>query len=354
MLENVFLTPQDTAEIAGLKYISDDVAGITRKRRGKGFIYLDAKGEQIKNEKILNRIKSLVIPPAWNKVWISPGSNGHIQATGRDIKGRKQYIYHPEWDNIRNQTKFFKMAAFGKILPSIRKKVDEDLSLRGFSREKVLALILNLLENTYIRIGSEEYAKTNDSYGLTTLRNKHISVEGSEVKFIFKGKSGKLWQVSYKDKRIARLVKQCQELPGYEVFRYKDNEGNLQTVDSGEVNKYLREITGEDFTAKDFRTWNGTVIAANELYSLGPASGIKEEKLKIVQAIKKVSQELINTPAICRKYYIHPDILIAYSDGSLFKTMDKYLKRILAAEFGLTPVEKAVMELLENRIASAA
>jgi DNA topoisomerase I len=354
MIENIFITPQDTAEIAGLKYISDELPGINRVRRGKGFVYIDAKGEKIINEKILRRIKSLVIPPAWTDVWISPNTNGHIQATGRDVKGRKQYIYHPEWDLIRNQTKFFRMINFGKILPAIRKKVDEDLNLRGLQREKILALIINLLENTSIRIGSEEYARDNGSYGLTTLRNKHISVEGSEIKFIFKGKSGKLWQVAYKDKRIARLVKQCQELPGYEVFRYKDDDGNLQTVDSGEVNKYLREITGEDFTAKDFRTWNGTILAACQLYKLGPAFGIKEEKKKIVQAIKKVSQELINTPSICRKYYIHPDILTSFSDASLFKIMDKYLKRNHTSEFGLMPEEKAVMEILENGIAASA
>jgi DNA topoisomerase I len=354
VLENISINPQDTAELAGLKYISDEKPGITRIRRGKGFIYVDAGGQQITNEKIISRIKSLVIPPAWTNVWISPNANGHIQVTGRDIKGRKQYIYHPEWDEIRNQTKFFRMSNFGKKLPLIRKRIDEDLSKRGFPREKIVALVINLLENTYIRVGSEEYARTNGSYGLTTLRNKHISVEGSEIKFLFKGKSGKLWQVSYKDRRIARIVKQCQELPGYDVFRYKDDDGKLQTVDSGEVNKYLREITGEEFTAKDFRTWNGTVIAAGELYALGPALGFKEEKRKIVQAVKKVSHELINTPTICRKYYIHPDILTSYSDGSLFKIMDKHFKRNHSDGHSLSPEEKAVLEVLEDGISAAA
>jgi DNA topoisomerase I len=344
---DIAVTPRDTAELAGLKYISDERPGITRIRRGKGFIFFDANGEQVTNEKVINRIKSLVIPPAWENVWISPTANGHIQVTGRDVKGRKQYIYHPEWDETRNQTKFFRMAQFGEILPAIRKKIDGDLSRRGFPREKILALVVNLLEKTYIRVGSEEYAKTNGSYGLTTLRNKHISVEGSEIKFLFKGKSGKLWQVSYKDRRIAKLVKQCQELPGYDVFRYRDEEGSLQTVDSGEVNKYLREISGEDFTAKDFRTWNGTVIAAVKLYSLGPAFGVKEEKRKIRETIKKVSHELINTPAICRKYYIHPDILKSYSDGTLFPIMEKHLKRNHTAEFGLSPEEKAVLEIIQ-------
>jgi DNA topoisomerase I len=354
VFENISINPKDTAVLAGLKYISDEQPGITRQRRGKGFIYLNSNGEQVVNEKIISRIKSLVIPPAWKDVWICPASNGHIQVTGRDIRGRKQYIYHPEWDEIRNQTKFFRMSLFGKILPSIRKRVDEDLDKKGFPREKILALIINLLEKTYIRVGSEEYARTNESYGLTTLRNKHISVNGSEIKFLFKGKSGKVWQVSYKDKRIARIVKQCQELPGYDVFRYKDAEGKLQTVDSGEVNQYLREITGEDFTAKDFRTWNGSVIAATELYALGPAFGVKEEKRKIVQAIKKVSRELINTPSICRKYYIHPDILTSYSDGSLFKIMEKHLKKNHTTGYSLTPEEKTVLEVLEKGIAAAA
>jgi DNA topoisomerase I len=354
MLENISIDPQDTAVLAGLKYISDEQPGITRVRRGKGFIYLDSRGEPVTNERTIQRIKSLVIPPAWNNVWICSTANGHIQSTGRDVKGRKQYIYHPEWDEIRNQTKFFRMVNFGKALPAIRKRVDEDLDKKGFPREKILALIINLLEKTYIRVGSEEYAKNNGSYGLTTLRNKHISVEGSHIKFLFKGKSGKLWQVAYKDRRIARLVKQCQELPGYDVFRYKDEEGRLQTVDSGEVNKYIREISGDDFTAKDFRTWNGTVIAATELNLLGPAFGVTEEKRKIVQAVKKVSQELINTPSICRKYYIHPDILTSYSDGSLFKIMDKHLKKNNSSEHGLSPEEKAVLEVLENGIAAAA
>jgi DNA topoisomerase I len=351
---NISITPQNTAEIAGLKYVSDNKPGIIRKKRGKGFIYFNGKGEQVKNEQVLNRIKSLVIPPAWTDVWITTSPNGHIQATGRDARGRKQYIYHPEWDTIRNQTKFSRMIGFGKILPVIRKRIDEDLGLRGLPREKVLAVILSLLDKTYIRVGNEEYAKSNKSFGLTTLRNKHISIEGSRVRFLFKGKSGKIWQVQLKDRRIARLIKQCQELPGQEVFSYIDEEGNQQTVDSGDVNSYLKEISGEDFTAKDFRTWNGTVIAAIELYNLGPSLGVKEEKRKIALAVKKVSTELINTPSICRKYYIHPDILTSYADRTLLKVMDKYFRRNHTPSNGLNPEEKGVLEILENCLITAA
>lgn len=352
MNDSIVVTAQETAESAGLKYISDEQPGITRRRRGRGFIFLDPKGEIISNDKTLARIKSLVIPPAWIDVWICVSPSGHNQATGRDQKGRKQYIYHPEWDIIRNQTKFFRMINFGKSLPAIRKRIEEDLNLRGLPKEKVLAVILTLLEKTYIRVGNEEYAKANGSFGLTTLRNKHVSVEGPNIRFLFKGKSGKQWQVSMKDRRLARLVKQCQELPGQDLFGYKDEEGNLQRTDSGDVNSYMREISGEDFTAKDFRTWNGTVIAATELYNLGPSLGVTEEKRKITQAVKKVSHELINTPTVCRKYYIHPDIFTAYSDHTLLNIMDKQLKKtgdeLLSAE------EKSVIEILENGIAAAA
>jgi DNA topoisomerase I len=350
MIDNIAISPQETAEVAGLRYVSDESPGIRRQKKGKGFIFLDPGGEQLTSERILQRIRNLVIPPAWTDVWISVSPNAHIQATGRDVKGRKQYIYHPEWDAVRNQTKFFRMINFGKLLPDIRQKIDEDLAKKGIPREKVLALILTLLERTYIRVGSEEYAKTNGSYGLTTLRDKHVSVEGSEIKFLFKGKSGKLWQVQLKDRRLARLVKLCQDLPGQEVFRYKDEEGKLQSVDSGEVNKYLREIAGEDFSAKDFRTWNGTVIAACELYKLGPALGVKEEKRKLSEAVKKVSMELINTPAICRKYYIHPDLFTAFSDRTLFKIMEKHIKKSNGLYSGLSAEEKAVLEILESKI----
>ncbi|MGE5429975.1 MAG: DNA topoisomerase IB [Syntrophomonadaceae bacterium] len=348
-LENLIATePGEVAEAAGLRYVSDEDPGFSRKEQAKSFIYLDKNGNKLTEARHINRIEALVIPPAWTDVWICPYSNGHIQATGRDQKGRKQYIYHADWEAIRNTNKFNLMIRFGETLPLIRQRVEEDLRKRTLSREKVIAILVRLLEETLIRIGNHEYAKQNDSYGLTTLRNKHMEVEGSKVKFIFKGKSGKQWEVDIENKRLAKLIRQCQELPGQHLFQYLDEEGNRQTVDSADVNNYLKEIIEQDFTAKDFRTWGGTVRAAKELYDLGPAEAEKDKQKNVVQAIKKVSAALNNTPSVCRKYYIHPEIISAYMDNSLFENMEKASKSRDNSQFGLNTEETAVLNILKE------
>ncbi|MCU7496910.1 MAG: DNA topoisomerase IB [Ignavibacteria bacterium] len=348
-LENLIITePEEVAEAAGLRYVSDTEPGFSRRIQGKGFAYLDKNGNKLTDPKHINRIEALVIPPAWTDVWICPYSGGHIQATGRDQKGRKQYIYHPGWEDIRNTNKFNLMIRFGETLPLIRARVDEDLRRHGLPREKVMAILVRLLEETLIRIGNSEYAKQNDSYGLTTLRNKHMEVEGSKVRFIFKGKSGKQWEVDIENKRLAKLIRQCQELPGQQLFQYLDEQGSRQSVESADVNNYLKEIIGQDFTAKDFRTWGGTVRAARELYSLGPAEAEKDKQKNIVQAIKKVSGALNNTPSVCRKYYIHPEVITAYMDDSLFEKMEMASKSADSSGFGLNAEETAVLNILKE------
>lgn len=348
-LEALIVTePEEVAEAAGLRYVSDEDPGFSRKGQGKGFIYLDKNGNKLTDPKHVNRIEALVIPPAWTNVWICPYSTGHIQATGRDQKGRKQYIYHAGWEDIRNTNKFNLMIRFGETLPLIRARVDEDLRKHGLPREKVMAILVRLLEETLIRIGNHEYAKQNDSYGLTTLRNKHMETDGSKVRFIFKGKSGKQWEVDIENKRLAKLIKQCQELPGQHLFQYLDEEGNRQTVDSADVNSYLKEIIEQDFTAKDFRTWGGTVRAAKELYDLGMAEDEKDKQKNVVIAIKKVSGALNNTPSVCRKYYIHPEIISAYMDNSLFLHMESASKNVESSRFALSTEENAVLNILKE------
>ncbi|MCU7520113.1 MAG: DNA topoisomerase IB [Ignavibacteria bacterium] len=348
-LEALIVTePEEVAEAAGLRYVSDEDPGFSRKGQGKGFIYLEKNDNKLTDPKHVIRIEALVIPPAWTNVWICPYSNGHIQATGRDQKGRKQYIYHAGWEDIRNTNKFNLMIRFGETLPLIRARVDEDLRKHGLPREKVMAILVRLLEETLIRIGNHEYAKQNDSYGLTTLRNKHMETDGSKVRFIFKGKSGKQWDVDIENKRLAKLIKQCQELPGQHLFQYLDEEGNRQTVDSADVNSYLKEIIEQDFTAKDFRTWGGTVRAAKELYDLGMAEDEKDKQKNIVLAIKKVSRALNNTPSVCRKYYIHPEIISAYMDNSLFEHMESASKNVESSRFALSTEENAVLNILKE------
>jgi len=348
-LETLIVTePVEVAEAAGLRYVTDEDPGFSRRAQAKGFTYLDKNGSKLTDERHINRIEALVIPPAWTDVWICPYSNGHIQATGRDQKGRKQYIYHAGWEAVRNTNKFNLMIRFGEALPLIRSRVEEDLRKHTLSREKVMAILVRLLEETLIRIGNHEYAKQNNSYGLTTLRNKHMEVEGSKVRFIFKGKSGKQWEVDIENKRLAKLIRQCQELPGQQLFQYLDDEGGRQTVESSDVNSYLKEIIEQDFTAKDFRTWGGTVRAARELYDLGPAEAEKDKQKNIVRAIKKVSAALNNTPSVCRKYYIHPEIISAYMDNSLFDKMEKASKSQDNSRFGLNTEETAVLNILKE------
>jgi DNA topoisomerase I len=341
--------PVESAKLAGLRYVTDASPGIRRKRHGKGFIYLGVDQQPIREQAQLQRMKTLAIPPAWNDVWICPSPNGHIQATARDAKGRKQYRYHERWREVRDETKYNRMNAFGEALPIIRKRVNADLALAGLPREKVLATVVRLLETTFIRVGNPEYARDNKSYGLTTMRNRHVAVSGSTLRFQFRGKSGKQHRVALTDPRLAKIIKRCQDLPGQELFQYLE-DGELQSIGSAEVNQYLREITGQDFTAKDFRTWAGTVLAALALKQFDAFEGETEAKKNIVEAIQTVAECLGNTPAICRKCYIHPTILEAYLDGSLLERLTITRTKVTNGLSGLRRVEKAVMKLLKQRL----
>ncbi len=347
--------PVEAAKMAGLRYVSDKKPGIRRKRAGKNFSYLGVDGKPIKDEKTLKRIRSLAIPPAWTDVWICPNPRGHIQVTGRDAKGRKQYRYHPEWRKVRDETKYDKMLLFGRALPAIRKKVAADLQLPGLPREKVLATVIELLDITAIRVGNEEYARENQSYGLTTLRNQHVKVSGSSIRLHFRGKSGKEHTYVVQDKKLARIVKRLQDLPGHELFEYLDEHDEVRNVESSDVNEYLREITKEDFTAKDFRTWWGTVIAIEALKGLGEAETLTQAKKNITQAIKEAAEHLGNTPAICRKCYVHPGVLEAYLNRTLLSALKEQEARGPQKEVAdHHPQEVALMEFLEGERESEA
>lgn len=300
------------AEEAGLQYVSDERAGYCRKARGKEFEYFDTEGKPIRDEQRLLRIKRLAIPPAWTEVWICPSANGHIQATGRDARGRKQYRYHERWREVRDENKFDRLAQFAKALPNIRRRVAQHLKLPGLPRQKVLATIVRLLERTFIRIGNEEYARENKSFGLTTLKNRHVKVRGTQVRFRFRGKSGRQHEVDFTDRRVAKVIAKCQDLPGQDLFQYLDEAEEVQNITSQNVNEYLREIAGEDFTAKDFRTWGGTVLAAMALSKQEEFETKKQAKSNIKTAICAVAELLGNTPAVCRKCYVHPIIVEAY------------------------------------------
>jgi DNA topoisomerase-1 len=350
----IILDPVESSKLAGLRYVTDASPGITRRRRGKSFQYFDTEGKPIRDKEVLGRIKSLVIPPAWTNVWICPRANGHLQATGRDAKGRKQSRYHPRWREVRDETKYERMRLFGEALPIIRERVEQDLTLPGLPREKVLATIVRLLETTFIRIGNEEYAKENHSYGLTTLRNKHVDVEGATVRFKFKGKSGKQHVIDLSDRRLARIVKKCMDLPGYELFQYIDEDGSLHTVDSSDVNEYLRGITEQPFTAKDFRTWAGTVLACLALREFEICDTQTQAKKNVVEAIKKVAERLGNTPAVCRKCYVHPTVLETYMTGELINTLEAAEKKMRANQHSLRDEEAQLMFLLGKRLKAAA
>ncbi len=309
---------QASAIDAGLIYVSDASPGIRRKRSGKGFTYFDPEGKTIRDKALLKRIKGLVIPPAWTDVWICPDPHGHIQVTARDAKGRKQYRYHSAYRAVRDETKFERMFEFSEILPGIRAKVERDLSKSGYPREKILATVVRLLEKTLIRIGNEEYAKENRSYGLSTMRQRHVEVEGSTINFEFRGKSGVKHTVRITDRRVARIVQHCQSLPGEELFQYLDpDDGSRRSLDSGDINEYLGQMSGKEISAKDFRTWAGTMLAATELRALGPAPSERQAKVNIITAVDTVAARLGNTRAVCRKYYIHPVILEAYLAGEV-------------------------------------
>jgi DNA topoisomerase-1 len=317
------VAPAESARAAGLRYVFDQSPGIRRKRVGKAFTYLDGDGRTIRDAETIRRIKSLAIPPAWTDVWICPDPRGHLQATGRDARGRKQYRYHPRWREVRDAVKYDRMLAFAEALPKIRLRTDRDLERPGLPRAKVLATIVRLLEETRIRIGNDEYRKENGSYGLTTLRNRHVNVIGAEVRFSFQGKSGKNHSIELHDRRMARIIRRFLEIPGQELFKHVDHDGEVKTIDSADVNEYVREITGEDFTAKDFRTWAGTILAARFLRESAGATNSRAAKKQLVRAIARVADELGNTPAVAKKGYIHPAVIAAYLSGGLKPISEK-------------------------------
>jgi DNA topoisomerase-1 len=342
---------KDAAESAGLRYVSDDRPGIRRKRSGKGFIYLCPDDSRLTDAHVLARIRSLAVPPAWTDVWICPFADGHLQATGRDARRRKQYRYHPLFREVRESTKYEHLIAFAEALPKIRTKVREHMGLRGLPREKVLATVVHLLETTLIRIGNDDYARHNRSYGLTTLKNHHVDVDGSDIRFRFTGKGGKQWSLKVKDRRVARIIKACQELPGQELLQYVDEEGSLADVTSSDVNDYLREITGKEVTAKDFRTWAGTVLTALALGETRSFESQAQAKRALREAIGRVAARLGNTSTICRKCYVHPDVLNSYLDGSLVAEITSKVEKALPGDVaGLAPEEAAVLSFLRTRL----
>ncbi len=351
------LDPVASAKAAGLRYVTDRKPGIRRHavgEDGKHFEYAaDPDGTPVTDEATLGRIKSLVIPPAWTDVWISKQQNGHLQATGRDARGRKQSRYHPKWREVRDGTKYERMVKFAEALPRIRERVNADLKLPGLPRRKVLATIVSVMELTHIRVGNQEYAKQNKSYGLTTMRNKHVEVHGADVTFSFQGKSRVHHTISLHDRRLARIIKACEDIPGYDLFQYLDDEGNHHSIDSADVNEYLGEIAGEHFTAKDFRTWAGTVLAAEMLRTIGPYENAAQAKKNVVQAIKAVAEQLGNTPSVCRKCYVHPAVLEAYLGGHISAEAAKEELEETIAEHphALRQEELVLLDLLAQRTA---
>lgn len=319
-------------------------------RHGSTFRYLDPDGRRVTSADDLARIRSLVIPPAWENVWICPDARGHLQATGKDVRGRKQYRYHPKWRQARDETKYDRMVGFAQALPRIRERTARDLRRTGMPREKVLATVVQLLEKTLIRVGNDEYAKQNRSFGLTTLRDGHVDVRGGKVRFTFRGKSGIEHEIHLDDTRLARIVKACRDIPGYDLFQYVDEEGERCSIGSADVNAYLKEITGEDYTSKDFRTWAGTVLAAQMLKEIGASQSDTESKRNIVRAVESVAKKLGNTKAVCRKCYIHPAIFDAYVDGSMTKVVLQRARRARAAN-DLSEEETAVLALLQRKLA---
>ncbi|HEX8199431.1 MAG TPA: DNA topoisomerase IB [Isosphaeraceae bacterium] len=344
--------PVASAQAVGLRYVNDSEPGLRRLRSGKGFRYVDAEGQPVRDPETLRRIKALTIPPAWTEVWICPSPRGHLQATGRDEKGRKQYRYHALWRAVRDETKYSRMIAFGRALGPLRAQVDRDLALPGLPRRKVLAAVVRLLETTLIRVGNSEYARTNRSYGLTTLRDRHVAISGGSLRFSFRGKSGVRHAIDLEDPRLARVVKRCRDLPGQELFQYLDDDGQRRDVTSDDVNAYLREVAGEEFTAKDFRTWAGTVLASLALQEFEAFDSQTQAKKNLVRAIETVAQRLGNTPTICRKCYVHPAVIDAYLEGTLIATIQQRAEQEMAEAIAdLKPEEAAVLALLQQRLA---
>jgi DNA topoisomerase-1 len=345
---SVAIESAEAAEEVGLNYVSDDRSGYTRKARNGEFEYLDTQGKRIRDEQRLLRIKRLAIPPAWTNVWICPSPTGHIQATGRDARRRKQYRYHERWRELRDENKFDRLAAFAKALPKIRQRVAKDLKLRGLPRGKVLATVMRLLERTFIRIGNEEYARENKSFGLTTIKNRHVKVKGDHLRFRFRGKSGRQHEVDITDRRIAKIVSKCQDLPGQDLFQYVSDDGEPRNVTSQDVNDYLREITNENFSAKDFRTWAGTVLAAIALNAQSEFETKKQAKANLKTAICAVARLLGNTPAVCRKCYVHPEIVEAYLNRTQIAGLDQAIKT--PENINLRAVERAVLKFLRATV----
>lgn len=336
----------------GLRYVSDSSPGYRRRRRSTSFTYYDKDGKRITDQAVIRRIKSIGIPPAYEFVWICPSPNGHIQATGVDARGRKQYRYHPKWRELRDQNKYEHITQFAAALPALRRSVASDMKRDGLPREKVLATIVSLLEKTLIRVGNAEYAEKNKSYGLTTMRRKHVAIGRGVLRFDFTGKSGKQWKLQVEDRRIAAIVKRCAEIPGHELFKYLDDDGESRTVDSGDVNDYIKDITKQGFSAKDFRTWAGTVLAALALSEFKKYDSQAEAKRNVIAAIEKVAKQLGNTPAICRKSYVHPEILSAYMSGDLVKMIDAKIARKFKQQYAqLTADEVMVLAFLRKRLA---
>jgi DNA topoisomerase-1 len=347
-LEKIGRDPQITAKAVGLRYVADSAPGYTRKKSDKGWSFYDANGELVKDKELLTRFNRLVIPPAYTNIWISPHENGHLQFTGTDAAGRKQYRYHTDWNKIRNQSKYHRLQTFASYLPAIRKQVDKDLSRANLDHEKVVALVVRLMELTSIRVGNEAYKKLYGSFGLTTLQDRHVKIDGNSLKFEFKGKKGVFHKISLQSKKLARLVKQCRDISGKDLFQYYNEAGEHCAIESGDVNRYLHEITGEDFTAKDFRTWAGSVSALYAFKDAGEFDTVTECKKKIVSVLDEVALNLGNTRTVCKKYYVHPTVIKSYEEGTIFhyiKQLDED-RDVNSAE--LNKAERALLELLEK------
>ncbi len=344
---------RQAAKTAGLRYVSDRSPGISRQRVGSRFRYVTPQGRTLRDKPELQRIRSLAIPPAWTDVWVCALANGHLQATGRDARGRKQYRYHSRWRTVRDENKYGRILEFAAALPALRKRTAEDLAGPTLSRTKVVAAVVQMLEKTLIRVGNEEYARTNKSFGLTTMQDNHAKVSGSTVRFRFRGKSGKFHDIAFTDARLARIVRRCQELPGRELFQYLDDDGNVQGIGSADVNDYVRDVTGREFTAKDFRTWTGTVLAAQALQEMSEVTSDAQAKRNVVAAIEAVAGLLGNTKSVCRKCYIHPTIIDAYMDRTLTRMLSARARKLAESPESLSRTETAVLALLQRRLRMA-
>ena len=347
-LEKIGRDPKITAKAVGLRYVADSTPGYTRKKAGKGWSFYDKDGALVKDKELISRFNKLVIPPAYTNVWISPYENGHLQFTGTDAAGRKQYRYHAYWNKIRNQSKYHRLQTFAAHLPAIRKQVDKDLSRPHLDHDKIVALVVRLMELTSIRVGNESYKKLYGSFGLTTLMDKHVKIQGADINFEFKGKKGVFHKIALHSVKLARLVKQCRDIPGKELFQYYNADGTRCTIGSGDVNHYLKEITGEDFTAKDFRTWAGSVSALYAIKQAGEFETLTECRKKIISVLDEVAINLGNTRTVCKKYYVHPTVIKSYEEGSIFKYIKELDERKDVNSSELNIAERALLNILEH------